>query len=170
MQEPTKPALRPTANTSVEYREAVKQAASDRASSRIATMSAAELSDLAINLLRRAAGSARVAHMAAQLSADSRPSASQIAKCIEAALFNTEEVLHLGWGFVTDNDITAISTDIDQAEGILAAIDAKLWDDGWMEIARPDSIAGALDAASHVLEACLRYLEARAEKGQAVTH
>lgn len=170
MQHPMKPILRPIANTSVESRDALKRAALERAEARMATMSAAELSDLAINLLRRAAGSARVAHMATQLPADSRPSASQIAKCVEVALFNTEEVLQLGWASAKDNDLTAINTDIDQAEGILAAIDAKLWDDGWMEIAHPDAVAGALDAATFVLESCVSYLKARTESGRAVTH
>lgn len=170
MQHPMKPTLRPIANTSIESRDALKRAASDRADARIATMSEDELNRFALKLLRRAAGSARVAHMATQLPADSRPSASQIAKCVEVALFNTEEVLHLGWGSVQENALTAISTDIDQAEGILAAIDAKLWDDGWVDTPCPDALAGALDAASHVLEECVSYLEARAEKGQAVTH
>lgn len=170
MQQATMPTLHPTTNAPAHERDTRKRAATERAEARVAKLSPVELSELALTLLRRAKGSARIAHMATQLSADSRPSAARIAKCVEVALFNTEEVLYISWNATPGIELTAINADLDQADGILAAIDAKLWDDGWEEVSNLDAISGALDAAAHVLEVCVSHLEAQRETERIVSH
>lgn len=171
MQQATMPKLHPTTNApSHGERDARKREATERAQARVASLSAAELNDFVLVLLRRAQGSARVAHMATQLSADSQPSAAQIAKCVEVALFNTEEALHISWSAGPGIHLTDINSDLDQAEGVLAAIDVKLWDDGWTEISNIDAVSGALDAAAYILEVCVSYLEACRAEGRVVSH
>jgi hypothetical protein len=170
MQEEVTLVLHPVACAPRDQRDARKLEAEERARSRVASSSPAQLLELARTFLHRAHGSASIAHKAARLEEGCRPNVGQIAKCVEVALFNTEELLQISWNVATENGLNSICTEIDQAEGLLASIDATLWDDGWEQLSDQKGLLGALDAAVSILLACMSYMDDRAQQSHTVTH